>query len=340
MYMSDFMVAIERIFTEMASDPDLPAPPKTLVLFDEGNMVWLNNAAEFGDFVEKAFDAYEKRNQLEQDIENWQAVSQQLPNLSGEEFATELVNAWYHTEFAELSLYGAETALIKRLSRFDADERQEIWSVFTVPDKPTFLNRIDGELATSRNPQELAEKYAWVQDGYDGVANNAESYFAKRLEIVADGIAESVNNEAKRKELAEKLALSPDEINALTLARRLAKFMDDRKAWMMQTRRLITQSVGNIEHGWFFEDGKITLIDEDNTHELWQRYVDFKASTSAVSGVVASSGGKHFINGEIVIVTSPTDVVPDGKIVVVPQQVQVMCHLCVRQKDWLQITAV
>lgn len=68
----------------------------------------------------------------------------------------------------------------------------------------------------------------------------------------------------------------------------------------------------------FFEDGKVTLIDEDSTHELWQRYVDFKASTSAVSGIVASNGGKHFINGEVAIVTSPTDVVPDGKIVVVP----------------------
>ncbi len=160
MYMSDFMAAIERIFTEMANDPNLPTPPKTLVLFDEGKMVWLNNAAEFGDFVEKTFDAYEKHNQLEQDIKNWQTTSERLPSLSGQEFASELVNAWYYTEFAEFSLYGAETALIKRLRRFSADERQEIWIAFTVPDKPTFLNRIDGELAVSKKPQELAQKYA------------------------------------------------------------------------------------------------------------------------------------------------------------------------------------
>ncbi len=147
---------------------------------------------------------------------------------------------------------------------------------------------------------------------------NAESYFAKRLEIVADGVAKNVDNASKRKELTEKLALTADEVSALTLARKLAEFMDDRKAWMMQTRRLITQSVGSIEHGWFFADGKVALIGEDNTHELWQRYVDFKTSTSAVAGIVASNGGKHFINGEVAIVTSPTDVVPDGKIVVVP----------------------
>ncbi len=35
-------------------------------------------------------------------------------------------------------------------------------------------------------------------------------------------------------------------------------------------------------------------------------------------GIVASNGGKHFINGEVAIVTNPTDVVEDGKIVVVP----------------------
>lgn len=318
MYMSDFMAAIERIFTEMANNPNLPTPPKTLVLFDGGKMVWLNNATEFGDFAEKTFEAYVKRNQLEQDIENWQTTIERLPSLSGQEFANELVNAWYYTEFAEFSLYGAETALIKRLSRFSADERQEIWAAFTVPDKPTFLNRIDGELATSKNPQKLAQKYAWVQDGYDGVADNAENYFEKRLEIVSDGVLQSVNNEAKRKEMAEKLALTDDEINALTLARRLAEFMDDRKAWMMQTRRLITQSVGNIEHGWYFDSGKVILINEDDSHGLWQRYVDFKTSTSAVAGIVASNGGKHFINGEVAIVTSPTDVVPEGKIVVVP----------------------
>lgn len=318
MYMSDFMAAIERLFADIAKSSDLPNAPKTLVLFDGGKMVWLNNAAEFSDFVEKTFVVYEKLGRLEQDIENWRLSCERLSGWSGQEFADELVNAWYYTEFAEFSLYGAEAVLIKRLSRFNPDERQEIWTTFTVPDKPTFLNRIDSELATSKNPQELAQKYDWIQDGYDGVLGNAENYFTKRLEVVANGVAENTDNEPKRKELADRLGLTDDEVNALTLARKLAEFMDDRKAWMMQTRRLIKQPVGIIEHGWFFDDGNVTLIDRDETHELWQRYVDFKTSTSAVVGIVASNGGKHFVNGEVFIVTSPTDVVPDGKIVVVP----------------------
>lgn len=319
MFMSDFMAAAERLFTEMADDPQLPNPPKTLVLFDEGKMVWLSNAQDFVDFTEKTFEAYEKLNRLDQDISNWKAAADKLAELSGEELATTLVDAWHFTEFAEFSLYGAEAALIKKLSRFDSDTRQEVWGAFTVPDKPTFLARIDAELASNKEVDAIAKQYPWIQDGYDGVSGSASKYFEERLKIVGDANpSEQEDIQTKRSELTERLKLTDNEVTSLTLARKLAEFMDDRKAWMMQTRRLITRNVGEIESGWYFNDGKVTLIDKDNTHELWQRYVDFKASTSAVVGIVASNGGKHFVNGEVAVVSNPTDNVADGKIVVVP----------------------
>ncbi len=318
MYMSDFMAAAERLFIEMANDPQLPTPPKTVVLFDEGKMVWLCNAQDFADFTEQAFVAYEKRNQLDQDIASWELASSELENLSGKELNDKIVEAWYYTEFAEFSLYGAETSLIRRLERFNPETRQNIWSAFTTPDTQTFLARIDSELATSQDPSALVEKYPWVQDGYDGLSNNANQYFEDRLKIVGTEPAKAPDNQQRRKKLVEELQLSNDEVSALTLARMLAEFMDNRKAWMMKTRRLLTSSVGDIEHGWFFNQGNVSKIDQETTHELWQRYVDFKASSSAVVGVVASNGGKHFVNGEVVVVASPTDNVEDGKIIVVP----------------------
>jgi phosphohistidine swiveling domain-containing protein len=318
MYMSDFMAAAERMFEEMANSPDLPKPPKTLVLFDEDKMVWLSNAQDFGDFTEQAFLAYEKRNQLDHDIKNWEQASKELEALGGQELNDKIIDAWYFTEFAEFSLYGAETSLIKRLDRFDPQTRQQIWSAFTNPDTPTFLARIDSELATSQDPAKLAEKYPWIQDGYDGLSNNAKQYFEDRLKIVGTEVAKVIDYQPKREELINNLGLSEEEVNALTLARKLAEFMDRRKEWMMKTRRLLTSSVGSIEHGWFFNDGNVLLINQENTHELWQRYVDFKASSSAVVGIVASNGGKHFVNGEVAVVTSPTDSVEDGKIIVVP----------------------
>lgn len=318
MYMSDFMAAAEHLFMDMAQDPDLPNPPKSLVLFDEGKMVWLSNAQAFGDFVEETFEAYEKLNRLDKDITDWRIATEQLGQLNGQELTDKLVEAWFYTEFAEFSLYGAETALIKRLSRFDSPIRQEIWGAFTVPDKPTFLSRIDSELAESRDPEAMAKEYPWIQDGYDGLSTHAVQYFEKRLKIVDSETHSKQDLQAKRDELAKKLELTSTEMSALTLARELAEFMDDRKAWMMQTRRLLTESVGDIEHGWFFSDGKASKISEEDTHELWQRYVDFKSSTNAVIGIVASNGGKHFVNGEVAVVTSPTDLIEDGKIVVVP----------------------
>lgn len=318
MYMSDFMAAAERRFIEMANDSNLPTPPKTLVLFDEGKMVWLSNAQDFAEFTEQTFIAYEKRNQLDQDILDWERVSSELEGLSGDELNKKIVEAWYYTEFAEFSLYGAETSLIKRLERFDPETRQDIWSAFTTPDTQTFLARIDSELAQSQDPAAMAEEYPWIQDGYDGLSTNAEQYFEDRLKIVGAETAKAPDNQQRRTELIERLSLSDDEVNALTLARRLAEFMDNRKAWMMKTRHLLTSSVGDIEHGWYFNDGDVSKIDQETTHELWQRYVDFKASSSAVVGVVASNGGKHFVNGEVVVVASPTESVEDGKIIVVP----------------------
>ena len=317
-YMSDFMAAAEQFFVNMSEASGLPNPPKALALFAEGKNVWLLNAKAFAEFTEKTFGAYTKRNQLSEDYASWQKATEELNRLTGSELEKKLVDAWLHTEFAEFSLYGAEAALITQLSRFDVPTRQDIWGAFTVPDKPTFLARIDAELAASQDPQAMAEKYSWIQDGYDGLSENATKYFEERLKIVGNEVPSPQNFEKKREELTQKLELTDKEVKSLTLARKLAEFMDDRKAWMMQTRRLITKSIGNIEHGWFFNEGKASRIGQDDTDELWQRYVDFKASTSAVVGIVASNGGKHFVNGEVVIVTSPTDVVEDGKIVVVP----------------------
>lgn len=318
-YMSDFMAAAEQLFLQMAGDKEMPNPPKTVVLFDEGKMVWLSNAQEFVDFTKLTFKAYEKLDRIDNDIRLWNESVKALSRLSGKDRDEGLVKSWLHTEFAEFSLYGAETVLIERLSRFDNETRQSIWSAFTVPDNEVFLSRIDKELALNKDPVFMASKYPWIQDGYDGVSGNAEEYFCKRLKIIGDEIIiDRKDVQSIRNDLEKRLKLTTKEVQSLNLTRKLAEFMDNRKAWMMQTRCLISHNVGKINHGWFFDNGKTVLIGQDDTHELWQRYVEFKSSSSAVTGVVASNGGKHFINGEAVIVTDPNDAVEDGKIIIVP----------------------
>ncbi|MEX2014496.1 MAG: PEP/pyruvate-binding domain-containing protein, partial [Candidatus Saccharimonadales bacterium] len=316
LYMSDFMVAAEEFWKQASEKPDLPDPADTLVLFCKSKIVWLNNAQRFSDFTERLFTAYENQNRFEKDFRSWKAAVKELDKIKGD--AIDLVKAWKFTIFAEFSLYGAETVLVKRLKRFDPNTRQEIWGAFTVPDTATFLGRIDAELFESHDPKSIAKKYPWIEDGYAGVSNNAEKYFVGRLKVLKENPLNVSNHKKDRIKMAKDLGLTSEEISALDLARQLAEFMDERKAWMMRTRRNIKSSANDLTDGWIFDNGKVTLIDKEETEELWDRYVDFKVSTSAVTGIVASNGGKHFTNGTVKVVNSPTDNVPDGHIVIVP----------------------
>ena len=318
LYMSDFFAGTEQWFTEISNNPKLPNPPKTIALFDGGKMVWLSNAKAFNTFTENVFESYIQLNIVEEDMARWNKIIAEIPSLSGDALKKGLKTAWYCTEFAEFALYGAEIVITKMLKRFKPHERQNIWGAFSVPDKQTFLSKIDDELAELQDAKALATKYPWIQDGYDGLDGDPVSYFEDRLKIIGNEVRQIKNNETKRKKLAQQYSLTQNELDALKLARQLAEFMDDRKAWMMQTRRLIKQNIGNIKDGWYFDNGKSKLIGKEETRELWQRYVEFKSSTSAVKGIVASNGGKHFINGEVVVVNNPTDNIKDGQIVVVP----------------------
>ena len=187
-----------------------------------------------------------------------------------------------------------------------------------MPDKLTFISRIDEELLATRDPKAIASKYPWIEDGYEGVTNNAMDYFVKRLKTLSDNSGSAKSIRKVRTELISKYSLTTAEVYALELARKLAEFMDDRKEWMMRTRSYIKTPANKIEHGWMFDNGKVTLIRKTDTNDLWNRYIEFKTSTSAVNGIVASNGGKHFINGEVAVISSPTDNVSDDRILVVP----------------------
>lgn len=319
MYMNDFIAGVERLFKKMAKDPSLPTPPKTLVLFYRGKMVWLNNAKEFTNFTEKTFQVYVKLNRLDEDIQSWNEAKAELPKLKDQLFTDKLIDSWFATELAEFSLYGAEVFIAKQLQRFDDRTLPKIWGAFTLPDKPSFLNTLDEELANSKDPVFMANKYPWIRHGYAGPNDEAVWYFKKRLEAIEkDGLLKLEDNRLKRQTFVKEFGLTEQEVAMLTLARRLAEFMDDRKKWMMETRHLIIKTIGNIEHGWHFSDGKASLLNKEVTRDLWKRYIDFKSSSSAVVGNVANTGGRHFVCGEVAVLNSHTDPVENDKILVVP----------------------
>lgn len=318
-YMSDFMAAFERFFLACAASNELPNPPKTFGLFRGGKVVFLINAASYSNFTLGIFDEFFKQDRLERDLAAWRKATEELTRLTGKKFDEKIVDAWLMTEFAEFALYGAEKAIAAQLARFDERTKLKIRGAFSTPDKPTFLNLLDEELAKSRNVAKMAKKYPWIRDGYGGPNDEAEWYFAERLKAIDEnGLIEFKDQSAERKRLAAENDLSEKEIAMLNLARHLAEFMDERKEWMMKTRRSIERPLIKIESGWFFDGRKITSVGQDDVEAIWERYIDFRSASSAVSGMVANTGGRHFISGEVAVLHAHTDPMADDKILVVP----------------------
>jgi len=318
-FMGDFVTALEKFFMQCAQSKTMPNPPKTFALFHDDKVVYLINAASYSKFTVKLFELYAEQNRLEDDFNTWRQLANELLKSTKEEFNKKIIGVWEMTEFAEFALYGAERAIVEKLVRFDERTRIKIWGAFSTPDKSSFLNLLDEELAKSRDTKTMAKKYPWIRDGYAGSNNEAEWYFAERLKAIDEnGLLQFEDQSAKREQLATEYNLSKDEISMLNLARRLAEFMDERKEWMMKTRRQINKPLSKVKYGWFFDGKKVRLVNEENAKTIWERYIEFKSSSNIVKGTVANTGGHHFVSGEVAVLHSHTDPVANDKILVVP----------------------
>ncbi|MBR5369711.1 MAG: hypothetical protein IK137_00230 [Bacilli bacterium] len=309
-YMSDFFAGMEDFFNMLNNNKDMPKPPVTLCLFSNHQMVWLNRMDIFGSFVKKVFLYYEKNIDIDEDYKKWTELKDKK----------DLVKAFNQTEFAEFALYGAETEIFERLKRFDDKTKRDILTAFATPEDETFLNRLDRELVEINDYKKMAKLYPWICDGYGGVKNinAAEDYFKERSRVLNGKIADKVDYTKKRNELLNKYDLSNTELKSLELLKKLVKYMDDRKEWMMSSRKDINKNLSNIEYGWYY-DGKVSkYLTNEETDKLFDRYVMFQSATGVLKGMVASSGNYHFVSGEVVVIDDSTKQVDEDKILVCP----------------------
>ena len=320
--MSDFMVAVGDAFNEQFNDPAWPNPPKSIALFHNHQMVWLSSSKEFNAYAASAFETYLQTRDVSKEQAEWNSLCKELDKdaKARSKVFEKLVSAWKKTIRAEFSLYGAETVLGRMLARLTESNRSEAWQEFTLPDRPSFLQRIDNEILAGESTKSLAEKYPWIQDGYFGVTGKVAEYFNKRRSKIKGNTTSKVGDETKRAALAKRLGLSDTEIKALRLARDLAKFMDDRKAWMMRTRTYLSKLKKNPgpSDGWLYVSGSTASFDGKKTESLWKKYIDYKAMHSDLSGTVASKADEDMVEGEVIVVDSPNMIVEEQKILVTP----------------------
>lgn len=349
LYMSDFLHAVRDMFNSWQRSDSYPNPPKTLLLFHENKSLWLNKKKAFEKFVEGIFEEYVRTGDIDADIKAWREAVEKIDEnkiYTPKELLQLLDNVWRPTFNAEFALYGAEATITKELLEYSEGNRHRIWGTFSLPETPNFINQIDKQVIRLKDPKKLAAVFPWALNSYAGVANpsNVVTYFTQRIRDL-EGNEEIIHGEKiKRDILAKELKLATDIKRQLNIARRIAEFMDERKAWMMQSRTVIqrmaeaeaerrgidTQLIescqledivhNNIDEyfGWTFVEGKNIDLSKKDVERSWNWYVEYKAATNVLKGIVSSRGGKHFMVGEVVVVHDPAEQVADGKIVVVP----------------------
>ena len=308
-YMSDFFESMEEFFDMLNKNKDMPKPPVTLCLFSNHQMVWLNRLDAFSNFVKEVFLYYEKNVDIDEDIKKWNELKD-----------SNLVKAFNQTEMAEFALYGAEGEIFNRLSRFEDTVKRDILTAFSTPEEETFLNRLDRELVETNDYEKMAKLYPWICDGYGGVKGieAAKDYFKEKTKILNGSIPDKIDYIKKREELLSKYDLTDKELKDLELLKKLVKYMDDRKEWMMSSRKDIKESFSKIEYGWYYDGNKSKYLDKEETDKLFERYVMFQSATGVLKGMVASSGNYHFISGEVVVIDDSTTQVDEDKIIVCP----------------------
>lgn len=309
-YMSDFFAGIELFFEMLNSNEKLPKPPKTLCLFSNHQMVWLNKAEDFTKFCSEIFKYYEKNINIDEDIKRWSEFKNK----------GELVSAFYQTEWAEFALYGAETEIFHRLNRFDNEIKRKIIAAFSTPEEETFLNRLDRELVELDDYKKMAKLNDWICDGYSGTKSlaEAESYFFERAKLLNGEISPKIDFLEKKKELLREHNLTKEELKSLELLKKLIKYMDERKEWMMKSRKNINKSFSKIDYGWYYDGKSSRYLSKEQTDELYNRYVLFKSAEGILKGIVASNGNHHFVNGKVEVVTDSTKQIEDDVIIVCP----------------------
>ena len=349
LYMSDFLHAIQKRFAQWFQSNDYPNPPKTLILLHDDKFLWLNKKISFERFAERVFESYARSGDIDSDRTAWQkAVDAIDPSVTYEplQLLELLDNVWQQTFAAEFALYGAEAAITKQLADFNEQQQHRIWGTFSLPDKPTFINQIDEAVSLSKDPHALAQQYPWALNSYAGVASSDSlvEYFTQRISDLEGNSEVILASNADRQALAKQLKLPANLVKQLDLTRKIAEFMDDRKAWMLQSRKVIQSMVTarakqlqlntkllercRIEDlaspkpaeyfGWTYIDGQNIDLGKKDVQRSWDWYVEYRTFTNVLHGIVSSRGGKHFMAGEVVVVHDPAEHVPDGKIVVVP----------------------
>ena len=260
-YMSEFLPATFKHFPRQFPGH---AWPKTLALYKEGRMLWLNERAELQKAGGKIFlevmvpqgkklrvawrRAVKKLNFSQDKIDPAEVLSDAELIELGKEFYAGMLDFWVPTFPAELGNYGSEAILAGALQKLvPAKDRARIMEILTAPEELSFYQQEELDLAKAENIESHQQKYFWLKNSYARTQVLPADFFReRRSKSTTEPQIRLPEITKKKKEVEEKYNL-PAEV--MRLAGSIAYGMgwqDERKKHifiMLHYKSLFVQEV-------------------------------------------------------------------------------------------------
>jgi phosphohistidine swiveling domain-containing protein len=255
-YISDFW---NIIFMEYPRKYSNYCWPKTLIVFKEGKIVWINDFHELRRIGGKAFikfmvpevsrkrlklDWYKKiklLSKLEHKIDSTDLSSlsdKQLLKLSNQ-FIRKLYDFWIPTIIVELGNYGSSEILEAKIKSFIKDnaERLRAMEVLCAPEKLSFYQEEEVELLKTKDIKKHTKNYFWLNNSYDGVKILAEDFFQKRKSRIDNNLEKELKEKIvytreSKKVLADRFGLSHNIMQFAEAVVEGIEFQDERKKFI------------------------------------------------------------------------------------------------------------
>ncbi len=198
-FVSEFLSVCSQTFGKEFSGERWP---DTLVLFKSGKILWINEFPALRQAGKVAFFKYMFNQKTRDDIyHRWlkrieelnrfqdQLLETDLEKLSTAElkaiwftFFEKTIRFWNLTIPSELAGYGSEEILTEELKKYILNEEKlrSALEILAAPEKSSFYQEEEIELAETKNIQSHQKKYFWLQNSYAGTKILSVGFFKER----------------------------------------------------------------------------------------------------------------------------------------------------------------
>ncbi len=269
--------------------------PKTLFLFKNNRMVWINEYPSLRSMGRQVFKNWmlpvKKRKRvwtdwqkalrelisLEKDIDilNLKKLNNQELLKLWQEITQKYINFWVPSTVPELGNYGADFWLKERLKIYIKSEQEllDALEILTALTKPSFYQEEIIDLCRAKSLEEHQKKYFWLRNSYAGVKTLSLDYFRKRRKQIK-------NPKREIKRIKRNLALA--KLRKSRLAKRLkldqltikiAWSISEGMVWQDQRKKYIFITIYYL-HQILKEIGKRFRYASYDLEYLWPKEIE------------------------------------------------------------------